>query len=181
MTRLDGQSSSDAKIQMHSGQFLEVFDVAKSGYKDWTFPAFGLIFVAVGVLFFFSPFLGIPFIRMKAGILFRVAFLAFAILWAGASFFSTYSKYLRHRRLADDNTCSSVEGPVQDFVPMPWTGHAMERFSVSGVRFAYSDYVITDGFNTTSSHGGPITADSYVRICYDPADHAILRLEIRKG
>ncbi len=38
---------------------------------------------------------------------------------------------------------------------------------------------MTDAFNNTSSHGGPISKDSYVRICYDPKDNAILRLEIR--
>src|SRR4051812_48645956 len=26
-----------------------VFDVADAGYKSWTFPAFGLIFIAVGI------------------------------------------------------------------------------------------------------------------------------------
>jgi hypothetical protein len=30
-----------------------------------------------------------------------------------------------------------------------------------------------------ASHGGPIGADSYVRICYDPKSNTILRLEIR--
>ena len=38
---------------------------------------------------------------------------------------------------------------------------------------------MTDGFNQTSSHGGPIKDNSYVRICYDPSGNVILRLEIR--
>jgi hypothetical protein len=62
---------------------------------------------------------------------------------------------------------------------MPYAGHALETFSVDGVPFGYSDFNITDGFNNTASHGGPIHGDSYVRICYDPKDSAILRLEIR--
>jgi hypothetical protein len=62
---------------------------------------------------------------------------------------------------------------------MPYAGHAEESFSVSGVPFRYSDFQITDGFNNTSSHGGPIKSDSYVRICYDPSGNVILRLEIR--
>lgn len=74
-----------------------------------------------------------------------------------------------------ENQCRIVEGPVEHFV----TGEKGESFSVAGVDFKYSDYVITDGFNNTSSHDGPINSSSYVRICYDPKDYAILRLEIR--
>ena len=62
---------------------------------------------------------------------------------------------------------------------MPYAGHASESFSVSGVDFRYSDFNVTDAFNNAASHGGPINANSYVRICYDPQDNAILRLEIR--
>ena len=58
-------------------------------------------------------------------------------------------------------------------------GMHRESFAVDGVPFGYSDFIITDGFNNTSSHGGPIKSDSYVRICYDPSSHVILRLEIR--
>jgi len=59
---------------------------------------------------------------------------------------------------------------------MPYTGHADESFNVAGVHFRYSDFGATDAFNNTASHGGPITKDSYVRICYDPSGNAILRL-----
>jgi hypothetical protein len=62
---------------------------------------------------------------------------------------------------------------------MPYGGHGNESFSVRGVPFKYSDFVITGGFNNTASHGGPITRDAYVRICYDPSNNLILRLEIR--
>src|SRR5262249_332614 len=64
-------------------------------------------------------------------------------------------------------------------IPMPYAGHSDESFTVMGIRFTYSDYHISDGFNNTSSHGGPINKDLFVRICYDPRDHVILRLLIR--
>jgi len=41
---------------------------------------------------------------------------------------------------------------------MPYEGHTMEHFSVCGLPFAYSDYMVTAVFNHTSSHGGPIRA-----------------------
>jgi hypothetical protein len=170
---------------MNSDTFVEVFNVSQTGYRDWSFPAFGLIFVAIGIGLFFGPSIirgmGIPYLKFPSAFrtVFRFFFLGFAIFWVGTAFFATYSSYARHRHLADSNQCTQVEGPVDDFVPMPYTGHADESFSVSGVKFSYSDYGVTDAFNNTASHGGPISADSYVRICYDPQDHAILRLAIR--
>lgn len=165
-------------------QFVKVFDVLDSGYRDWTFPAFGLIFVAIGIALLAFPKiikrLGIPNAPYLNG---RSAFQAFfpyifvglALLWTVIVFIATYSHHLRHKALVQENQCRIVEGPVEHFV----TGEKGESFSVAGVDFKYSDYVITDGFNNTSSHDGPINSSSYVRICYDPKDYAILRLEIR--
>ena len=68
------------------------------------------------------------------------------------------------------------EGRVENFVPMPVSGHAMESFSVGGVDFSYSDYSVTAGFNKTSSHGGPIRTGLPVGISY--VDNEILRLEV---
>jgi hypothetical protein len=170
---------------MDENHFVKVFDVLDSGFKDWRFPAFGLIFVAVGAIIFVAPRLikatGIAFMDFKSrtALLSRYFFLGFAILWTGAVFISTFTSYLRHKALARDNKCRVVEGPVENFVPMPFTGHSDESFSVAGVSFKYSDYSVTDAFNNTASHGGPIAENAYVRICYDPKGNEILRLEIR--
>ena len=75
-----------------------------------------------------------------------------------------------------NNRAAFIEGIVTDFKPMPYTGHAMESFVVYGVRFEYSDYVITAGFNNTTSHGGPIREGLPVRIWYRAIE--ILRLDI---
>jgi hypothetical protein len=170
---------------MNPDRFVKVFDVVDSGFKDWTFSAFGLIFVAIGIVFAFFPTLikatGIPFLDLQSRFqkVLRFAFPAFAILWTVISFSGTYSQHLRHKSLAQENGCRVVEGPVEQFVPMPYGGHAVESFSVSGISFRYSDFIVTDGFNNTASHGGPLRSDSYVRICYDPTGNVILRLEIR--
>jgi len=41
-----------------------VFDVLESGFKDWQFSAFGLIFLAIGMVIFLFPrivkWIGIP-------------------------------------------------------------------------------------------------------------------------
>ncbi|CCE02963.1 membrane hypothetical protein [Bradyrhizobium sp. STM 3809] len=45
--------------------------------------------------------------------------------------------------------------------------------------FQYSDMDLIEGFHVTAARGGPLTPGAYVRICYDPSDNVILRLEIR--
>lgn len=49
-----------------------------------------------------------------------------------------------------------VEGYVENFVPMPYEGHSYESFEINGVKFSYSDYSITFGYNNAKSHGGVI-------------------------
>jgi hypothetical protein len=72
-----------------------------------------------------------------------------------------------------------VAGPVETFHPVPYDGHDTERFTVSNVHFAYSDYEVTSGFNQTSCHGGPIREGLQVRISYTGslADATIVKLE----
>ena len=169
---------------MTPDHFVKVFDLADAGFRDWTVSAVGLIFVAAGVYIVLFPqvmrAVKIPYFEFELGA--RKAgyfFLAFVVLWTVGAFWQTYTEHLRHAALVRQNECSIVEGRVENFVPMPYAGHAKESFSVSGVAFGYSDFDVTDAFNNTASHGGPVNANSYVRICYDPQDKAILRLEIR--
>ncbi len=165
--------------------FTTVYDAANQGFVNWEFPAVGLIFVAAGLAIFFAPRiikrLGIPFFEFPSwrATFFRYVFLGFAIFWTVTAFLATYSLYQRHHELAATDTCRTVEGKVEDFVPMPRESHADESFTVSGVAFHYSDYSPNEAFNNTAAHGGPVRAGSDVRICYDPADHAILKLAIR--
>lgn len=110
--------------------------------------------------------------------IFPYGFLAFSILWTLVSFVSTYGDYRAASSARQDGSARVVEGVVTDFKPMPATGHAMESFCVSGVCFHYSDYVITAGFNQTSSHGGPIRNGLSVRVTY--VGDTIVRLEVAK-
>lgn len=61
----------------------------------------------------------------------------------------------------------TVEGYVENFVPMPREGHANESFEIDGVYFEYSDGHITQGYHNAKSHGGVITGDGqHLRIRY---------------
>jgi hypothetical protein len=69
-----------------------------------------------------------------------------------------------------------IEGRVANFHPMRPQGHEMETLSVGGVRFSYSDFILTGCFNNTASHGGPLREGLPVRISY--TDNCILKLEV---
>lgn len=160
-------------------EYETVFDVTQGGFRQWSFSAFGLIFIVVGLA---APTL------IRHGVIrkpspwmekwFPRLFLGFALFWTLTSFISTYSDYRGAIDAMHTNRAKVVEGIVTKFKPMAYTGHGMESFVVHGVRFQYSDYVITAGFNNTSSHGGPVREGLPVRIWY--LDGEILRLDIAK-
>ena len=74
--------------------------------------------------------------------------------------------YARARDSYVKGDYSIAEGSVVNFHPMPYSGHQNERFSLNGVEFSYSTYVIVPCFNNTASHGGPIREGLRVRIAY---------------
>ena len=60
-----------------------------------------------------------------------------------------------------------VEGPVENFVPMPSVGHADETFDIDGVHFAYSDNNVTVGYRNTRVKGGVVRGNGqYLRVGY---------------
>jgi hypothetical protein len=159
--------------------YTTVFDATRTGYRQWSFAAGGLIFVAVGLVLPMLMRIGI-FPKQPAWMQkwFPRVFLGFAIFWTATCFISTYVDYRRAVGAIRNNRAHMIEGVVRDFKPMPYTGHAMESFVVQGVRFEYSDYVITAGCNNTSSHGGPVREGLPVKIWYLRGE--ILRLDIKR-
>lgn len=61
-----------------------------------------------------------------------------------------------------------VSGYVENFIPMPYRGHAHESFNLGGVHFSYSDFDVSGmGYHTSLSHGGVITGDGqHLKIRY---------------
>jgi hypothetical protein len=164
---------------MSADGYYTVFDVTQAGFKSWEFSAFGLIFIVVGVA---MPTL------IKKGIFrtqrpwmekwFPRFFLGFAILWTLGSFITTFAEYRSAIGVMRSNRAEVVEGAVTQFKPMPYSGHVNESFVVNGVKFEYSDYGITAGFNNTTSHGGPIREGLPVKIWHLHGE--ILRLDVKK-
>ena len=162
-----------------------VFDASQKA-PDWSFPAFGLIFVALGLLVLRFrdvlpwgwPFRTRPSWRKK----WALGFLGFSIFWTGWASYAVFGSYVRVRLALRNNSAMVVEGRVADFHPMPLSGHANETFTVGDVHFAYSDYEVSPGFNQSRSHGGPVGEGLQVRIRYTgPKRRAtILKLEVRR-
>lgn len=158
--------------------YVTIFDAATNPYRNLSFVLPGLGLLIVGAVMVFRPEWLESIMRrpLKQRHFFRWFFFLFALLWTVVATAGVLSDAFKARSAVEDHDCQIVEGRVEHFHPMPWTGHDTERFDVNGVPFSYSDYVVTAGFNRTASHGGPIREGLPVRICY--TDGEILRLEV---
>jgi hypothetical protein len=156
-----------------------VFDVVEVGYRQWKFPACCFVFLAVIGVGQLALRRSRPADGQSASRRWFSRFsLGFGVFCVVVSSVSTFWDYWSLRQALLTGQYEVVEGVVTDFVPMPRMGHARERFVVNGRRFEYSDYLVTAGFNNSSSHGGPIRLGLRVRIAN--VGGKIARLEIAR-
>ena len=67
----------------------------------------------------------------------------------------------------EDGRYQTVEGYVEDFIPMPPEGHAHESFQINGVCFDYSENTALQGYNKTKENGGVISGNGqHLKIRY---------------
>lgn len=169
--------------------YITVFEITQKPF-EWWWPAFGLLFVAIGAfLIRFGPKLDrnkdLKKPRFSLAVDSRLIgwfFVIFASGWTLLAFGGTYSSYREYAQAYRTGQYSVVEGPVEDFHPMSYEGHQNECFRVKKEKFCYSDYTISPAFNQSASHGGPIRTGLPVRIAYYEDENFqayILRLEIR--
>ncbi len=101
---------------------------------------------------------------IKIFFVFATCFVICANVIIGIGQFSLYIKTVGAYKKGEYKT---VEGYVENFVPMPYEGHANETFEINGVKFSYSDYSVQPGYNNTKSHGGVISGNGqHLRIHY---------------
>jgi hypothetical protein len=141
----------------------EYYNVLDNGYSVLGFATIGLVMAVIGIV--------VILFMNKSGakpskMLFLYIFTGFAILWTICSFMTTGSEYFECRNVMKNGTYKEVEGKVENFDPMPFSGHKDESFTVNGILFKYSDFGVSAGFNNSKSHGGPIDEGKYVRIRY---------------
>ena len=75
-----------------------------------------------------------------------------------------------------------VQGEIDNFSQTPESGHIFESFTVNGIKFKYSDYIVIDGFHQTYRNNGPIKQNGQqVRISYIERDNEnlIMKIEIK--
>ena|SRR5688500_4731556 len=152
----------------------EYFDIYDSGYKALGFPVGGLIFIVISIVLIIYG-AKTKQVALKG---FAIFMLIFASLWTSVSAYFITRDYLSLISVMDEKRYSEVEGYVENFDPMPSTGHKYESFTVKGVKFQYSDFVVTPGFRNAKSKGGPIDSGKYVRIRY--YDGIILQLWVKE-
>jgi hypothetical protein len=170
------QFGTPSHITQGSGDtpdYMTVFDITRSGYRQWPFAASGLIFVAVGLLM--PTFIRMGLLRRSPQKWFRLFFLSFAILWTLGAFAGTFIEYRRAVDALQNGEVKVIEGRVAHYWQVP---NKSESFDVQGVRFQYSDFGIIAGFNHIASLGGPIREGLPVKIWYWHGE--ILRLQIKK-
>lgn len=159
--------------------YQTVFDVSNSSFQGVQLIFMSFSFACIGFYMYRNRLntKGWWGRHPKAYTIFLVVFVTFSLtilILGGGS--SCYNYWSLQQRLKSGNY-SVVEGVVEKFVPMPKQGHAMESFCVKNTCFRYSDFIVTGGFNNTSSHGGPIHEDLIVKISY--IGDVIIKLEIR--
>ena len=160
--------------------YRTAFDLARSGVPFEPFLLIPLVLAAVGALLVFMPGLmnrllpGGP--KGSARVIFSWFYFLFTATLSVVVLTAYYGSYFGMRQALRTGQAAVVEGCLETFHPMPEGGHDEERIKVGGQVFTYSDYILTPGFSQSESHGGPIHADSRVRI--HAVGDTIARLEV---
>lgn len=114
---------------------------------------------------------------------FGVIFGTFALLFGAVTIPYNLSTYYETKNTYKLKKYTVIEGVVENFIPMPFTGHQYEKFTLNKVNFNYSDFDESYyGFNNTKSHGGPIDASKNIRLSYFAKNdkNIILKIEVLK-
>lgn len=77
------------------------------------------------------------------------------------------SLFGRQQRLYGDYAAGKatvLTGCLQHFSPSQIQGHTPDQIEVAGRAFSYADYSENGGFHLTAISGGPVRADSWVRL-----------------
>jgi hypothetical protein len=124
---------------------------------------------------------GLGINKRKYGMVFGIIFASFAGLISIVLVPAMFGEYFKTKSVYDNKQYQTTEGVVENYHPMPASGHDSERFTVNGIEFEFSDFDVSDyGYNNAASLGGAIKEGLKVRIGYFDNGHknVILKLEI---
>jgi hypothetical protein len=111
---------------------------------------------------------------------FGLVFGTFALFFGINTIPHNFSTFAESKSVYNSKAYTVMEGVVENFDPMPYSGHRDETFTLNGVKFSYSVYDNSYyGFNTTKSHGRPIRQGKRFRLSYfnSGGKNIILKIE----
>lgn len=163
-------------------QYEVVFDLSNRPFvfEDWMIPLIVLPLVGLILVLAPQPIVDKIFTRGPKGLagkLFAWVFFVFCSAVSTIWLFTSVTERASLRSAMNSGNFEIFEGCLQRFHAMPNEGHDTERIQIAGRTFEYSDFIITQGFRTTEAHGGPIHADSRVRLTVVGDD--IVRVEVK--
>lgn len=89
--------------------------------------------------------------------------------------------YQEKKDMLENNQVLVVEGYVEEYHAMPREGHDTERFKINGVFFEYSNFEVSNGYNTPACYGGVIKQNGqHLKIKYivdEVGENIILYIE----
>ena len=89
--------------------------------------------------------------------------------------------YLEMKSILKNNEALIVEGYVEQYHAMPREGHDTEHFEINGVYFEYTNFELSNGYNTPACYGGLIKENGqHLKIKYivdDIGNNIILYIE----
>lgn len=163
--------------------YITVFEVTDKGFDMTELMPVAFIIVGLGISWFNIKYNKSTSSKKQFTIVFGFIFSAFGLLISLMTIPSSISSQQKTKEIFENKEYKTVEGKIENFNPMPYEGHAVESFTVNGVYFEYSDYILWDAFNNTASHGGPITNNGQlVRLSYITVndENRILKIELKQ-
>ena len=106
---------------MNDSGYVVAFNILDSGYRQWWFPAAGLALIPFSFVFFSI----IEALKRQNLMAWKVVFIACSLFWAAPVFLGTFGDYWNCSHALASGKASYVEGTVDNFVPMPSSGHGV--------------------------------------------------------
>jgi hypothetical protein len=154
---------------MVTPEYQTVFELGLRSFP-WADVLGPFLFAMVGLAFF--RFSKREMWRLVGGVMF-----AFGMFLVVNVCIDEIPRFIELRHAYAHGQSNVVEGPVENFQPMPYLGAPRESFSVGGVDFSYFPGGSTPCCTDTPSRRGPIHPGQFVRVHYD--NECIQRVEIR--
>ena len=163
--------------------YKTVFEIADKGFDMITLMPLLFVIIGIGISWFNIKYNKSTSPKKKFTIVFGFIFSGFALLMLIFTLPSNISNRNKTKEIFENKNYQIVEGKIENFHPMPHSRHDVESFTVNGVYFEYSDFILVYGFNNTASHGGPLKENGQqVRLSYinENGDNRILKIELKE-